>query len=76
MTHAQFHLPISHWEPGDGHGSPLRRVDEPPTVAPFLACFDCSLAFVPVFADQRRCPCHQLEHDVTQAHAHAICFGP
>lgn len=76
MIDAQFHLPISHWEPGDGHGSPLRRVDVPPTGTPYLACFDCREAFIPVFAEQRRCPCHQLVFDVIQSHAQARRAGP
>lgn len=71
-----FQLPISHWAPGDGHGTPLRRVDVPPTATPYVACLDCRRAFIPTAPDQRRCPRHQLEHDVAQSHRSVRVHGP
>jgi hypothetical protein len=30
MSDEQLHLDVTYWQPGDGHGTPLRRVDKPP----------------------------------------------
>jgi hypothetical protein len=30
MSDEQLHLEVTYWEPGDGHGTPHRRVDHPP----------------------------------------------
>lgn len=31
MTDEQLQLEVTYWQPGDGHGTPYRRVDCPPS---------------------------------------------
>jgi hypothetical protein len=46
MSDEQLELEITYWEPGDGHGTPYRRVDQPPPrrFPPLYAVPDPALA--------------------------------